>query len=79
MASMTQRTCLNCGTKFMARNADIKRGWGKFCNKRCKAIKQEQRTGQFRRLTQKQEEESDSIHPPDYLHPLEDDNFNGEW
>lgn len=49
MASMTERTCANksCGQRFMARTADVKRGWAKFCCKSCKAIKQEQRTGQF--------------------------------
>lgn len=26
-----------CGEKFEAREADIKRGWGKFCSKSCKA------------------------------------------
>ena len=52
MASMTERTCANktCGQKFMARAADVKRGWAKFCCKSCKAIKQEQRTGQFAAL-----------------------------
>lgn len=39
-----QRTC-NCGKKFMAREADVKRGWGKFCSKRCKAVKQSQSGG----------------------------------
>jgi len=38
--------CKNCGDPFTARTADVKRGWGKFCSKSCKAIKQEQRTGQ---------------------------------
>lgn len=33
----------------MARTADIKRGWGKFCSKSCKAIEQEKRTGQHSR------------------------------
>jgi endogenous inhibitor of DNA gyrase (YacG/DUF329 family) len=44
-----QRTCENkqCGNQFHAREADVKRGWGRFCSKRCKAIKQEQRTGQW--------------------------------
>ena len=32
--------CSNCGHKFMARVADRKRGWGKFCSKSCKASKQ---------------------------------------
>lgn len=44
-----QRTCENrqCGSIFHAREADVKRGWGRFCSKRCKAVKQEQRTGQW--------------------------------
>jgi hypothetical protein len=39
--------CASCNQPFMVRVADIKRGWGKFCSKSCKAIKQEQRTGQY--------------------------------
>lgn len=31
----------------MAKAADVKRGWAKFCSKRCKAIEQERRTGQY--------------------------------
>jgi hypothetical protein len=41
-------SCKNCKTEFLARIVDIKRGWGKFCSKSCKAIKQEARTGQMR-------------------------------
>lgn len=41
------RHCARCKNPFMAREADVKRGWAKFCSKSCKAIKQEQRTGQF--------------------------------
>ena len=37
--------CKGCGLPFKARVADRKRGWGKFCSKSCKAIKQTQRTG----------------------------------
>lgn len=37
--------CQRCGDPFAARVADRKRGWGKFCSKSCKAIKQTQRTG----------------------------------
>lgn len=52
MASMTERTCANksCRKPFMARTADVKRGWARFCSKSCKAIKQEQRTGQYAAL-----------------------------
>lgn len=36
---MIERTCRNkkCCAKFMARTADVKRGWGLFCSKSCKA------------------------------------------
>lgn len=39
--------CGRCSKPFMARIADRKRGWGKFCSKSCKAVKQEKRTGQY--------------------------------
>lgn len=32
--------CLRCDKVFLARQADINRGWGKFCSKSCKAKKQ---------------------------------------
>jgi|GEM_PF-1992562 len=35
--------CARCTQAFMARVADRNRGWGKFCSKSCKAIKQTQR------------------------------------
>lgn len=46
MATMVQRKC-RCGKDFQARAADVKRGWGKFCSKSCKAVEQERRTGQY--------------------------------
>jgi hypothetical protein len=39
-----------CGNTFNARLVDIKRGWGKYCSKSCKAYAQEKRTGQFAKL-----------------------------
>lgn len=45
---MQSCTCAWCGKPFKARAADIKRGWGKFCSKSCKASKQEKSTGQYR-------------------------------
>ena len=41
------RICANksCRVHFPAKAADVKRGWGLFCSKRCKAIKQTQRIG----------------------------------
>ena len=40
------RSCEWCKKPFTARNADVKRGWARFCSKSCKAMKQEKRTGQ---------------------------------
>ena len=40
--------CLTCSTPFEARVADRRRGWGRFCSKSCKAIKQTQITGRGR-------------------------------
>ena len=50
MASMTSVTCHNnqCKKVFQTRTADVKRGWGKFCCKSCKAQEQEDRTGQYK-------------------------------
>ena len=36
----TKRFCPVCGKEFHPRMADVKRGWGKLCSKRCKAIEQ---------------------------------------
>lgn len=47
--------CKNCKKPFVARVADINRGWGKFCTKSCKALKQEQKTGQYRKYLQREE------------------------
>lgn len=46
MASMGIYKCRCCGDDFAARTADRARGWARYCSKRCKAIKQEARTGQ---------------------------------
>lgn len=35
-----QRKCMCCKEVFIAREADVKRGWARFCSKSCKAIKQ---------------------------------------
>lgn len=52
MAAMTEITCkCGCGVKKMVRTADVRRGWGKFATKSCKARKQtrdEMRKGGFR-------------------------------
>lgn len=59
---MVDRKCQWCKKPFQARSADVKRGWGLFCSKSCKAIKQEKRTGQYDRLLR----ENDGEHPVPY-------------
>jgi hypothetical protein len=54
MASTATYKCARCGDPFTARTADRARGWARFCSKSCKAVKQEQRTGQFRDLINRQ-------------------------
>lgn len=44
---MIEVACKQCSKPFLAREADIKRGWGKFCSKSCKAKKQTKDTGIF--------------------------------
>lgn len=46
---MVDRVCAcGCGNTFKARVADVKRGWGKYYSKSCKAVAQERRTGQYK-------------------------------
>ena len=44
---MVECKCRWCRSPFMARAVDVKRGWGLFCSKSCKAMRQEKRTGQY--------------------------------
>lgn len=52
------RDCARCKLPFLAREADVKRGWGRFCSKSCKAINQEQKTGQHRAYVEHQQQMS---------------------
>ncbi len=47
-------TC-KCGCKRTreVRESDVKRGWGQFFNKSCKAKEQEKRTGQYKNYLSK--------------------------
>lgn len=38
MAAMTSMKC-KCGKDYLARTADIKRGWGRSCSKSCAKLK----------------------------------------
>jgi phytoene/squalene synthetase len=48
MAATVTITCAcGCGRKKQVRTADVKRDWGKFFSKSCKARSQEKRTKQY--------------------------------
>jgi hypothetical protein len=69
-----QRKCVYCGDPFMARSADVKRGWAKFCSKSCKASEQEKRTHQHTNFLYHQTGREDD--EEDYLgHPFESGYF----
>jgi hypothetical protein len=55
MAVVT-RKCKYCREPFLARQADINRGWAKFCSKSCKAKEQEKRTHQYASYKDRQED-----------------------
>ncbi|MCP4437551.1 MAG: hypothetical protein GY810_01245 [Aureispira sp.] len=42
----------------MVRTADVKRGWGKFFNKSCKAKEQEKRTGQMKNYLKRRDNQA---------------------
>ncbi len=46
MAKMVTKPCEWCKKPHEVRAVDLRRGWGRFCSKSCKAMKQEKRTGQ---------------------------------
>lgn len=77
MPAMVQVKCKCCKQLFMARVADRKRGWGRYCSKSCKAIKQEARTGQNASYQQRTfERESDEINRPLSQAEMAD---HGQW
>lgn len=41
---LVRKVCA-CGQVFWPRESDVKRGWGKNCSKRCKAVAQVKRIG----------------------------------
>jgi hypothetical protein len=69
MPQMVERECLWCKKMFMARVADIRRGWALFHSKRCKAMEQENRTGQYAALR------AQSLH--DDARAAEEDGWDG--
>lgn len=51
--------CERCKEPFIARVADRKRGWARFCSKACKAIRQEAKTGKHAAYQERKERDSD--------------------
>lgn len=43
MAAMVTINCEQCGKAKSVRVADRKRGWGRFCSKRCKTVNQDKK------------------------------------
>ena len=58
MAAMVTVNCKCCSQPFQARVADRKRGWAKFCSKKCKAKSQERSTGVYREYLDRQDDYS---------------------
>lgn len=56
---MIERKCERCKCPMLVRAADVKRGWGRFCSKSCKAAKQEMRTGQFAAYQTRREDDGE--------------------
>lgn len=46
MASLITMKC-ECGTQYQARKADVARGWGRSCSRRCASIKRERELDRF--------------------------------
>jgi len=56
MAKMIEITCkCGCGRKRMVRESDVKRGWGLYFDKSCKAKHQEAKTGQYGKYLRKKD------------------------
>lgn len=52
---MVDRVCA-CGKHFQAREADVKRGWGKSCSKSCAAKATNKKTGNYARYMNRKRE-----------------------
>lgn len=47
-----EKKCVTCGKNFIARVADVKRGWAKSCSKSCAATQTNKKTGNYQRYIQ---------------------------
>ena len=46
-SQLIERSCKWCGKLFMAKRADVKRGWAKCCSKSCSASFREKKLDRF--------------------------------
>ena len=74
---MIERTCARCRKKFMAREADVRRGWAKCCSKSCAASKRNRETGIFDKLLGAgRGEDDDAVFANVHLYSHEDHDCN---
>lgn len=72
VATIQEITCAcGCGRKKMVRTADVKRGWGRYFSKSCKAKDQEGRTGQYRDYLRREYKQDDYRDVENDLHPFD--------
>lgn len=79
MAATAEYSCLCCKQPFVARTADRKRGWARFCSKSCKASKQEMRTGQYAALLARDASDSHGLSVDQRRAKAWDDEMNEDW
>jgi transposase-like protein len=60
MAATAEYACLHCKQPFIARTADRKRGWARYCSKSCKASRQERKNRRYASLNERCENQAPS-------------------
>ena len=73
-----------CGRKKTVRLADLKRGWGLYYSKSCKAKDQERRTGQYADYLDRQQQAEENERLFGWVDPYETDHPHstdalGQW
>lgn len=73
---MVDRKCKNrlCLKPFLAKEADVARGWALFCSKSCKAVVQEINTGANRGHQRRVQRARDNEHNPTFDNAHQYDN-----
>lgn len=56
-----KRKCLICNSEFDAKPADVRRGWGKYCNKSCAATANNRKTGNYQRYLTRVARKADNL------------------